>query len=165
MPHEIKEHPISSEIPQPESSLETPSSSEKKEQESKFIEPAKTDEILKKIKKALPGIKTKLTTTIVKEKSQTVKEIENILSEDMNEIYQNLSPDIKQEFKRRGEETAFKIEQLICQVKIAVYKIVDLIKQWLLIVPGVNKFFLEQETKIKTDKILALSEKEKKNKV
>jgi len=34
---------------------------------------------------------------------------------------------------------------------------------WLKILPGVNKFFLEQEAKIKTDKILALKNKNNQN--
>jgi hypothetical protein len=35
-----------------------------------------------------------------------------------------------------------------------------LIREWLLIIPGVNKYFLEQEAKIKTDKIQQLYERE-----
>jgi len=165
MPQEIKEQPISAEFPQPGSSPELPSSPESREREPQFAETGKTDEILKKIKKSLPGVKPQMSTGILKEKSRTLKQIEDILSEDMGEIYKNLPDDLKGEFKKKGEETASKIEQLIIQVKVAVNKIVDLIKQWLLVVPGVNKFFLEQETKIKTDKILALAEKEKNNKI
>jgi hypothetical protein len=43
--------------------------------------------------------------------------------------------------------------------KFKVKAIVDLIKKWLAIIPGVNKFFLEQEAKIKTDQIIALKQK------
>jgi len=97
------------------------------------------------------------------EKSPTLKKIEQILSEDLDEIYASLTDSQKLIFKRKGEETASKIEILIHQVKINFKKILNLIKEWLFIlikmVPGINKFFLIQEAKIKTDKILNLRNK------
>lgn len=102
---------------------------------------------------------------IVLEKSETIKEIENILSEGLEPIYQSLPEAIREQFKKKGEETASKIEKIISQAKIAVNKILNLIYNWLKIIPEVNKFFLEQESKIKTDKILALVEKKKKQKL
>jgi len=98
---------------------------------------------------------------VLKEKSEVLKEIESILSEGLEEPYQSLPDNLKKDFKQKGEETASKIEELVNQAKIMVHKIVDLIKNWLCIIPGVNKFFLEQETKIKTGKILMLAEKRK----
>jgi len=99
-------------------------------------------------------------------KDKVDKDIERILSEDMEEIYKNLPENLRGDFKRKGEETAKEIKNVISQTKIIVSKILDLIKNWLLMVPGVNKFFLEQESKIKTGKILNLAEeaKDKKNK-
>ena len=38
--------------------------------------------------------------------------------------------------------------------KVKVRDVVHLIREWLLVIPGVNAFFLEQEAKIKTDRIL-----------
>lgn len=102
---------------------------------------------------------------IVLAKSETVKEIENILSEGLDPIYQNLPAAMREQFKKKGEETASKIEQIISHTKIAVKKILALIFEWLKIIPGVNRFFLEQESKIKTDKILVLAEKNKKQKI
>lgn len=93
------------------------------------------------------------------EKSETRFRIEEILSEGLEEVYLSLPEAQKAEFKKKGEETASKIEKLLESVKIQVKKILDLIRQWLMMIPGVNRFFLEQESKIKTDKILALKEK------
>ena len=93
------------------------------------------------------------------------QEIENILSENMEEIYQGLPANLKEQFKRKGDETVLKIRKVISRAKIALRKILNLIKNWLKIVPGINKFFLEQEAKIKTAKILALAEKTKKKKL
>jgi hypothetical protein len=42
-----------------------------------------------------------------------------------------------------------------------VKKILALIRDWLKLIPGVNRFFLEQEAKIKTDKILLAAEEKK----
>jgi hypothetical protein len=41
-----------------------------------------------------------------------------------------------------------------------VKKIVQAIVEWLKLVPGINKFFIKQTAKIKTDKILAAKKKE-----
>jgi len=93
------------------------------------------------------------------------KDIETILSEDMEEIYKNLPENFKEDFKKKGEETAKEIKNIISQTKIIVSKILTLIKNWFLMIPGVNKFFLEQECKIKTGKILNLAEKIKNDRV
>lgn len=102
------------------------------------------------------------------EKSPTLIEIEHILSENLDELYNSLNAEQKLIFRKRGEETASKIEILIKEIKINVKKILFLIRDWLMMlvkmIPGVNKLFLIQEAKIKTDKILALAQKKKENK-
>lgn len=85
----------------------------------------------------------------------TIK-IEKVLSEGLNEVYQKLSPVAKQEFKIKGEATAGAIKELLLSTKVQTKKILALIINWLKMLPGVNRFFLEQEAKIKTDKLLAL---------
>ena len=90
------------------------------------------------------------------QKSLEVEKIENILSEGMEEIYVNLSARRQIEFKKKGEETAAKIFFILKKTKVKVKKIIKLIKEWLKTIPGVNKFFLEQEAKIKTDKIMEI---------
>ena len=42
-----------------------------------------------------------------------------------------------------------------------IKKIFELLLQWLKLLPGVNKFFLEQEAKIKVDQIMSLREQHK----
>jgi len=92
-------------------------------------------------------------------KNQTVIKIEKIMEEDLNDSYQRLSPVAKQEFKLKGEQTAAQIQELLKSTHVKVKKILNLILNWLRILPGVNHFFLEQEAKIKTDKIIALKNK------
>lgn len=97
-------------------------------------------------------------------KSSVQIEIENILSENLQDMYLTMTPAQRMQFRQKGEETASKIEQLIKTVKVKVREILNLIKDWLKIIPGMNKFFLEQEAKIKTDRVLALREKKIKQK-
>ena len=108
-----------------------------------------------------PVIKSQTEAEPVMEKI-THKQIESILSEGLEQTYESLDENLKQEFRIKGEQTASQIQQIISQAKIVVHKIINLIKAWLSIIPNVNNFFLEQETKIKTDKILKLAEKNKK---
>ncbi|RJR31282.1 hypothetical protein C4569_02455 [Candidatus Parcubacteria bacterium] len=89
-------------------------------------------------------------------KSENLARIENVLQEDLEAIYIDLPAELKREFKNKGEETAKKIEILLSKTKVKVQDILKLIMQWLKIIPGVNKFFIEQEAKIKTDKILKI---------
>ena len=89
------------------------------------------------------------------------KKIEAILEEDLGDIYFSLSPQKQQEFKAKGEETTIKIIGLLAKPKIQIKKIISLIRDWLKIIPGINVFFLEQEVKIKADKII--NETSKKN--
>lgn len=84
------------------------------------------------------------------------KQIEKVLESDLAEIYMNLSPDKQREFKIKGEEAARQINALLQKTKVKAKEILDLIKKWLSIIPGVNKFFLEQEAKIKADEIMKL---------
>jgi exonuclease VII small subunit len=84
------------------------------------------------------------------------KEIEKILEEGLSEIYLDLPPAKQREFRILGEKTAREINLLLEKAKLKIRKIIELIRRWLLIVPGVNKFFLEQEVKIRADKIIRL---------
>jgi len=85
---------------------------------------------------------------------EKIKKIEKILEENLADIFFSLSPQEQQNFKKRGEETASGIAKLISKPKVKVKKIVSLIRDWLKTIPGINRFFLEQEAKIKADKII-----------
>ncbi len=93
--------------------------------------------------------------------SKIKKEIEAVLEEDVKELYLAMNPSDQQKFKAKGEETTAKINEIVNSAKVNAKKIFHLIRGWLKIIPGVSKFFLEQEAKIKTDKILIVTGKEK----
>jgi hypothetical protein len=82
--------------------------------------------------------------------------IESILSEDIYVLYNELSEAKKGEFRRRGEEVAVEIKQMLRRAKIKIHDLYELIRNWLLMLPKINRFFLEQEAKLKTDKVLQL---------
>jgi len=84
------------------------------------------------------------------------QEIDNILAEGLNDIFLKMNSREQAAFKKVGEETVTKINILLSETKVRVNKIVELIKKWIKMIPGVNKFFLEQEVKIKTDKIIKI---------
>jgi hypothetical protein len=88
-------------------------------------------------------------------KDEVNREIEDILSEDLAELFLKMNPEEQATFQAKGEETASAIRRLLNSAKVNLKKILFLVSDWLKMIPGVNKFFLEQEAKIKTDKILA----------
>jgi hypothetical protein len=93
-------------------------------------------------------------------KDEVIIKIEKIMEEGLNDSYQRLSPVAQQEFKLKGEQTASQIRELLKGTHVKIKKILRLIFDWLRMLPGVNHFFLEQEAKIKTDRIISLKKKE-----
>lgn len=90
----------------------------------------------------------------------TVRSIELILSEDMTEQFMAMSPADQAKFKAKGEETVSKLAALMQKTALKAKEVLKLIVGWLRFIPHVNKYFLEQESKIKTDKILDLYKRE-----
>ena len=87
-------------------------------------------------------------------KTEEQKKVESILSDGLADLYTQLPENRRDEFKKKGEETASQIVILMQSAKVKVGKVVELIRGWLSMIPGVNKFFLEQESKIKADRLL-----------
>jgi len=98
----------------------------------------------------------KTTRVIPQTKDEVTVKIEKIMESGLKDAYEQLSPIAQQEFKIKGEETANKIRELMRSAHLKVKKVFQLIYEWLRLLPGINKFFLEQEAKIKTDKIIAV---------
>lgn len=91
-------------------------------------------------------------------KSIAMQKIENILEENLEDVYFHLDAAHQRLLKEEGERAARQIETILLAGKSVAVKILAIIKKWLQFIPGVNKFFLEQEAKIKTDKIIRLNE-------
>ena len=84
------------------------------------------------------------------------REIENVLADGLDEFYLGMDKISQESFKKAGEEAGHSIDILISRGKCNVKKVVEIIKKWLSLLPGVNKFFLEQEAKNKANKIMDL---------
>lgn len=93
-------------------------------------------------------------------KDELSAKIEKVLEENIGEAYQLLSPSGKQAFKIKGEKTTATVKEMIQSGHAKARKIFSLLLEWLRMLPGVNRFFLEQEAKIKTDKLMKLGRKE-----
>lgn len=96
------------------------------------------------------------------EKSETRKKIEEILAEDLEEVYVSLPAAMRVKFRVEGERAAAKVEALFHKAKLAIIDVIKVIREWLLILPGVNRFFVEQEAKIKADKLIHLHDTKEK---
>lgn len=95
-------------------------------------------------------------------KDPILTQIENVLSEDLDKVYNGLPTELKPAFKAKGEEVARTIRTMVETAKVKVRKVLKLIIAWLKIIPGANKFFLEQEAAVKAQKIMTIVEAEKK---
>lgn len=96
------------------------------------------------------------TTPAVAPKDPLIKKIESILEEDLADVYLSMNEKDRLKFKQKGDETTGKIKELLARAHVKAKEIVNLLIDWLKLIPGVNRFFLEQEAKIKADKILAI---------
>lgn len=95
-------------------------------------------------------------------KDEVTVEVEKVLEDGIGPFYASLPDDAKPLFKKKGEEAAREIAGMVRSLHVQVKRVLQLITQWLKTIPGVNAFFLEQEAKIKTDRIVALAEERKK---
>ncbi|MEN9558227.1 MAG: hypothetical protein RL141_596 [Candidatus Parcubacteria bacterium] len=84
--------------------------------------------------------------------------VEGILQEGLESLYASLPPQEQAAFRQKGEETAGEIAVLLRATRVRVERVLQLVVRWLKTIPGVNMFFLEQEAKIKTDRMVAMAE-------
>ena len=94
-------------------------------------------------------------------KNETVIEVEHVLEEGMGPFFESLPPDARPVFKQKGEQVATELARMVTSLHVNVRRALKLVSDWLKTIPGVNRFFLEQEAKIKTDRIVALAEERK----
>ena len=84
------------------------------------------------------------------------KKVEQVLAQGLEQLYSELRPEDKVKFKTLGENTAKKITDLLQRTKVKISEILALIRQWLMSLSGVNRYFVEQEAKIKAEKLIKL---------
>lgn len=89
------------------------------------------------------------------------RKLEALLAQDILPLYGALDSQTKIKFRAKGKEILKTIEKMVTSGRVVARRVFDLIRAWLVIIPGINKYFLEQEAKIKTDKIIALTREKK----
>lgn len=87
--------------------------------------------------------------------------VEGILEEDLADTYSKMDPVLQAKFRKEGERVTSLIVTMLRSAKLKARETLALITGWLKMIPAVNRFFLIQEAKIKTDKIITLAEEEK----
>jgi len=146
-------------VPSPEHQFEM---SEQQEQKLETKPEGFLEESIGSLKKKLRSSKKK-PNIIPNVRDALTVEVEKVMEEGLKDAFKELNPLQRQEFKIKGEQTAYKIRDLLRATHVKVKKIIKLIMEWLKMLPGINRFFLEQEAKIKTDKIVALKNNSTKN--
>lgn len=166
MPKEKTIKPISPEISPQSVPAELGSEGEKaiEKKEEAPVESAEAAEVSVAVRPAAPAppLREVALPLSAAKKSDELQAIEEILEEDLEEAYWQMPPKMREQFKKRGEDTAKKIERLVRAVHLNILKVLRLLQKWLSIIPHVNTFFLEQEAKIKADKLIALHRERKK---
>lgn len=86
-----------------------------------------------------------------------VQAVEAVLEDGLANAYAQLDEATQAVFKAEGERAASKIALLLQSTRVQVRKIVQIIVRWLRILPSVSSLFIEQEAKIKTDRLVNLT--------
>jgi len=89
-----------------------------------------------------------------------LQRIEDALADGLADVYKTLPPSLKPAFKKKGEEVAHIIQLWIHEAKLSAHKVLRLIREWLGMIPRVNPYYLEQQSKIKTDQVIRIAESE-----
>lgn len=114
------------------------------------------DKTIDALKRSLRLSKKKKAPAIPQVRDEITLEVEQILEEGLGDAFRALTPVQQQEFKIKGEEVAYGIRSMFSRPKLKIRSLFSLILEWLKMLPGINRFFLQQEAKIKVDKIVAL---------
>jgi hypothetical protein len=150
--------PVSKEAPVSDSKMEKIDVKMENVVESESSHTVEDAESKKPLEKTGEGFKSSKKSNIRIDSSDSVrqKQIDNILAEGLNDVFLEMNPKQQKIFKEEGEKTASKINIILSSAKIKIKNIIDLIKNWLKLIPKINPHFLEQEAKIKADKIIKL---------
>ncbi len=87
-------------------------------------------------------------------RSGILKSVEDILADGLQELYRALPEDRKRVFKQKGEAIANTITDLVMRGAARVKEVWGMLRDWLGALPGINTYFIEQEIKIKTDRVM-----------
>lgn len=90
-------------------------------------------------------------------KDEVTIEVEKILEYGLGDYIPDMPEEARERFLKKGGEVAAQLSVMVRTLNVQVSLVVGLIKEWLLTIPGVNRYYIEQEAKIKTDQIVELA--------
>lgn len=90
-------------------------------------------------------------------KDNVTVEVEKILEYGLGDYIPDMPEEARERFLKKGGEVAAQVSTMVHTLNVQVNLVVTLIKEWLLTIPGVNRYYIEQESKIKTDQIVELA--------
>ncbi len=82
--------------------------------------------------------------------------VERALEQNLWDLYFALPQGAREKFKAEGEAAAAALRTAIEKKNVKPNAVLHAVNRWLKTIPKVNPYFLEQEAKIKTDKIMDL---------
>lgn len=94
-------------------------------------------------------------------KDPLLASVERTLEAGLQDAYLAMTPPERLRFRTAGERAAARIGAMLAGGHLKFKLIWKLIRDWLKTLPGASRFFVEQEAKIKTDRIIHLAEKQK----
>ncbi len=84
-------------------------------------------------------------------------EVENKLSEGLWDAYKSMDPGLRAKFKAEGERIAGVARDGIASGRLAAERLLQMIVDWLRMIPRVDRWFLVQDAKLKTDALIRMS--------
>ncbi|MEY4744569.1 MAG: hypothetical protein RL272_514 [Candidatus Parcubacteria bacterium] len=88
--------------------------------------------------------------------------VERALEQNLWDLYFALPQGVREKFKEEGETAAAALRAAIETKRVRPSTVLHAVNRWLKTIPKVNPYFLEQEAKIKTDKIMELVKERRK---
>lgn len=92
---------------------------------------------------------------------EVMTEVEKILEDGLGNFVETMPEDARQRFLAKGREVSTSIAVMVRSFKVELRSVIHLVREWLMTIPSVNRYFLEQEAKIKTDRIITLAKNRK----
>jgi len=89
-----------------------------------------------------------------KEKDKAMIEVEKLLEKDLADTWKNLPDNIKPFFKSHGEKIAQTVSGMVKNKSFDSSIVMELVDDWLKLIPKSNRSFLEQTAKLKTDALV-----------
>lgn len=92
---------------------------------------------------------------------EVMTEVEKILEDGLGNFVETMPKDAQERFLAKGREVSTSIATMVRSFKVELRSVMHLVREWLMTIPGINRYFLEQEAKIKTDRIIKLAKNRK----